>query len=88
MRKFREKMRKFREKNGNYAKQRNFARITEFLKQMQNFGEKVAKIHQKRLKFENTRLISKRYLSASPIDGLTQTINIDLKTTRRHPDNS
>ena len=28
--------------------------------------------------------VSKRSLSASPINGLTQNINIDLRTTRRH----
>jgi len=52
---------------------------------MLNFSEKVAKIHQKSINFENTRLIfKKRDLSASPIDGLTQNINIDLRTTKRH----
>jgi len=44
---------------------------------MQNLSKKNAKIHQKRLNFENTRLILKKDLSASPIDGLKQNINID-----------
>ena len=61
----------FAKKNGNYAKQRNFAKNTEFFLKTKNFGEKVGKILQKRLNFENTRLISKRCSSASPIDGLT-----------------
>ena len=52
---------------------------------MQKFKEKVAKIHQKRRNFENIQdLFSKRDLFASPIDGLTQNINIVLRTTRRH----
>jgi len=51
---------------------------------MQNFSEKIAEIHQKRLTFENTDSFSKRDLSASPIDGLTQNINIDLRTSRTH----
>ena len=34
-----------------YGKNENFAKNTEFLKQMQNVIEKVVKIHQKRLKF-------------------------------------
>ena len=66
---------KYEEKNEKFAKD------TEV--QMQNFSEKSAKIHQKRLNFESTRLIFKEgYLSASPIDALTQNINIDLRTTR------
>ena len=38
-------------KNGSIWKNENFAKNTEFLKQMQNVIEKFVKIHQKRLKF-------------------------------------
>ena len=34
--------------------------------------------------FEKKTKFLKRDLSASPIDGLTQNINIDLRMTRRH----
>ena len=54
------KKRKFREK------------YRMFKNQMQNFSKKVAKIHQKSLDFENTKLILKEGLSASPTDGFTQ----------------
>ena len=43
---------------------------------MQNFNEKVAKIHQKRLNLENARLIFKEGFNREPIGGLTQSINI------------
>jgi len=67
-----------------WEKSENFGENTEFSKEIQKFKEKVAKIHQKRRNFENIQdLFSKRDLSASPIDGLTQ-INIVLRTTRRH----
>ena len=86
----REKMRKnakiSAKKLENYAKKHeNFAKIQNLKKQMQNFSEKVAKIQQKKnqiLRIPNS--FSKKDLSASPIDGLTQNINIDLRTTRRH----
>jgi len=57
MQKFTEKiMQKFREK---CKISRKKSKNTEFLKQTQNFSEKVANIHQKRLNFENTRFIFK-----------------------------
>ena len=75
MGKFHEQKKSMKKKNEKFAKD------TEV--QMQYFSEKSAKIHQKRLNFESTRLIFKEgYLSASPIDALTQNINIDLRTTR------
>ena len=52
-------------------------KIPNFLKLKQSFSKK-------RLNFEITNSFSKRDLSASPIDGLTQNINIDLRTIRRH----
>ena len=51
---------------------------------MQNFCDKAAKIHKKKLNFENTSSFAKSDLSTSPNDGLTQNINIDLRTSRRH----
>ena len=55
-------MQKFRE----IKKCGNFAKNTQFLNQMQNFSEKVAKIHQKRLNFEKTRLIFKKGFIREP----------------------
>ena len=54
--------------------------LQKFLKQTQNLSEKVENIYQKRIQdsFIN------RDLSANLIDGLTQKIKIDLRTTRRH----
>ncbi len=43
---------------------------------MQNFNEKVPKLHQKRLNLENTRLIFKEGFIREPIGGLTQSITI------------
>ena len=57
---------------------------TEFLEMNAKFLRKSCENHQKRLIFKNTRLILKRDLSASPINGFEKNINIDLKTTRRH----
>ena len=61
MRKFRENKAKILRKNGIYAKKkRTLRKIQNFQKPLQqNFSEKVAKIHQKRLNFENKRLIFK-----------------------------
>ena len=74
-------MLKFSGRNGNYVKKTKSSRkIRNFLKQMQESCENSSK----RLNFEITRLISKWDKDASPIDGLTQNINIDLGTTRRH----
>ena len=72
-------MRKFREKNGIYAKKnpKISRKIPNFFKLKQSFSKK-------RLNFENTNSFSKRDLSASPIDGLTQNINIDLRMTRSY----
>ena len=53
MRKFREKMRKF-------CKKMDFKQKTKISRKIQNFLNKfkiLAKIHQKRLNFENTRII-------------------------------
>ena len=57
-------MQKFRKKKENYEKNENFAKNTKFSKT--SFSEKVAKIHQKRQNFENTRLIFKEGFIREP----------------------
>ena len=69
-------MEKFRKKK-KIMRKKNSRKILNFQNQMQNFSEKIAKIHQKRLNFENTRLLFKEGFN----DGLKQNINIDLRTT-------
>ena len=59
-------MRKFREKNGNYKKNQHFSKIQNSCKQMQNFSNKVAKIDQKRLNFENKKLLFKEGFICEP----------------------
>ena len=45
--------------------------------QIQNFSKKIAKIHQKRLHFENTRhIFNEGFICEYPTDGLTQIINL------------
>jgi len=77
MRIFREKKWKNFAKKKKIMRKKNSRKILNFQNQMQNFSEKIAKIHQKRLNFENTRLLFKEGF----IDGLKQNINIDLRTT-------
>ena len=77
MRIFREKKWKNFAKKKKIMRKKNSRKILNFQNQMQNFSEKIAKIHQKRLNFENTRLLFKERF----IDGLKQNINIDLRTT-------
>ena len=77
MRIFREKKWKNFAKKKKIMRKKNSRKLLNFQNQMQNFSEKIAKIHQKRLNFENTRLLFKEGF----IDGLKQNINIDLRTT-------
>ena len=73
-------------KNGNYAKKKRILRkIQNFQKPLQqNFSEKVAKIHQKRLNFENKRLIFKERFIHEHNCRLAQKINKDSRTTGIH----
>ena len=69
-------MLKFRERMEIMQKRKFREKYRIFKNKCKILAKKIAKIHQNRLNFEN--------LSPSPIDGLTQTMNIDLRTTRRH----
>jgi len=68
-------MQKFRKKMQNLCEKWKLCKKQIFCKTYRIFKNK-CKILAKKLR--------KRDLSASPINGLTQNINIDLKTTRRH----
>ena len=61
--------------NGNYVKNRNISRKnTKVLKtNAKMFAKAIAKIHQERLNFENTRRIFNKGL-IRPIDGLSRNI--------------
>ena len=60
-------------KNGNYAKNKYFAKHTEFLKTNAKFQRKSCEHSSKKTKFwEYKTYFSKRDLSTNPIDGLTQ----------------
>ena len=79
-------MRNRKWENGKYAKKKRISlKIQNFQKPLQqNFSEKVAKIHQKRLNFENKRLIFKERFFHEHNRRLAQKINKDLRTTRIH----